>query len=142
MLRALITYGIVFGLGLTAFLIWEPTRIWLGPLLVILGLILLAKLSIEPSLRYTIHRWETTEKAVYSRSGWLVREWRAAPLSRVQTVDAIQGPLEQLFGLATLSITTASSSGSINISGLDYQTAEKIAQELSLVTQAVPGDAT
>ena len=43
-----------------------------------------------PPLRFRIHRWEITDEAVYTLSGWLVREWRIAPISRVQTVDTEQ----------------------------------------------------
>ena len=54
-----------------------------------------------PPLLYRIHRWEITDEAVYTLSGWLVREWRIAPISRVQTVDTERGPLQQLLKLAT-----------------------------------------
>jgi membrane protein YdbS with pleckstrin-like domain len=89
-----------------------------------------------------VHRWETTDLAVYGLSGWLVREWRVAPLSRVQTVDAVRGPLEQALGLATLRVTTASSSGAVQIRGLDHRLAAEIAERLTVVTERTPGDAT
>ena len=97
---------------------------------------------VEPFWRFRVHRWETTDTAVYARTGWVVREWRAAPLSRVQTVDATQGPLEQMLGLSTLSITTASSSGAVEISGLSRQTADRVAHELTEIAELIPGDAT
>jgi membrane protein YdbS with pleckstrin-like domain len=59
-------------------------------------------------VRFRIHRWEVTDEAVYTLSGWLVREWRIAPISRVQTVDTEHGPLQQLLRLATVTVTTAS----------------------------------
>jgi membrane protein YdbS with pleckstrin-like domain len=71
-----------------------------------------------------------------------VREWRVAPLSRVQTVDAVRGPIEQALGLATLRVTTASSSGAISIVGLDKDVAAELAERLTLVVERVPGDAT
>jgi len=95
-----------------------------------------------PPLLYRIHRWEITSEAVYTLSGWLVREWRIAPISRVQTVDTERGPLQQLLKLADLTVTTASARGPVKISGLDEQTATELARTLTETTQATPGDAT
>lgn len=95
-----------------------------------------------PPLRYRIHRWEVTDEAVYTLSGWLVREWRIAPISRVQTVDTERGPLQQLLGLATVTVTTASARGAVKIAGLGGPAADELARTLTATTQATPGDAT
>jgi uncharacterized protein len=95
-----------------------------------------------PSLLYRIHRWEVTPEAVYTLSGWLVREWRIAPISRVQTVDTEHGPLQQLLKLASVTVTTASARGPVKIRGLDERAAAELARLLTETTQATPGDAT
>ena len=95
-----------------------------------------------PRVRYRVHRWEVTDAAVYARSGWLTHEWRVAPLSRVQTVDARRSPLDQVFGLSTMRVTTASASGDVTIDGLDHQLAADLVEMLTARTQATPGDAT
>lgn len=95
-----------------------------------------------PAYWYRIHRWEVTEDAVYTRAGFVRQEWRAAPLSRIQTVDTTRGPLQQAFGLASLVVTTASSKGAVQVAGLDGERAADLAVELTRATQAVPGDAT
>jgi membrane protein YdbS with pleckstrin-like domain len=95
-----------------------------------------------PPLLYRIHRWEVTPEAVYTLSGWLVREWRIAPISRVQTVDTEHGPLQQLLKLASVTVTTASARGPVTIRGLDEQAAAELARLLTETTQATPGDAT
>lgn len=97
---------------------------------------------VVPPLRYRIHRWEVTGEAVYTLSGWLVREWRIAPISRVQTVDTEHGPLQQLLRLATVTVTTASARGAVKIAGLDAAAAAELARTLTATTQATPGDAT
>ena len=51
-----------------------------------------------PRVRYRIHRWESTDTAVYTQTGWLCRERRIAPMSRVQTVDFEQGAIGRLLG--------------------------------------------
>lgn len=142
MLQALVVPGLPLVGTVAAYVLWESARPWLVVLLVLAALATVVAIVVEPLWRYRVHRWETTDEAVYALTGWLVREWRVAPLSRVQTVDAIQGPVEQLLRLSTLRVTTASSSGAIEIGGLDKQTADRVAAELTRVAQLTPGDAT
>lgn len=106
------------------------------------GAVLLVYGIVVPPIKYRIHRWEITDEAVYTMSGWLVREWRIAPISRVQTVDTEGGPLQQLLKLANVTVTTASASGPVTINGLDARDAAELARTLTETTQATPGDAT
>jgi membrane protein YdbS with pleckstrin-like domain len=97
---------------------------------------------VMPRWRFRVHRWESTPEAVYTQSGWFDQEQRIAPISRIQTVDSERGPFEQLFGLANVTVTTASAAGPLKIHGLDRQTAERLVDELTAGTQANKGDAT
>jgi len=99
-------------------------------------------LSVMPRWRYRVHRWEVTDDAVYTQSGWLSQERRIAPISRVQTVDTERGPLEQLFKLANVTVTTASAAGPLRIHGLDRVTADNLVAQLTEVTGRSKGDAT
>ena len=98
--------------------------------------------SVMPRWRYRVHRWEITDEAVYTQSGWLDQERRIAPVSRIQTVDSARGPFEQLFGLVNVTVTTASAAGPLKIHGLDRETAERLVEQLTTNTQAERGDAT
>ncbi|WP_120002833.1 PH domain-containing protein [Nesterenkonia muleiensis] len=142
MLQSVVLSVPILAAAIVAYVLWEAARPWLVLAIVAASLLLIVGVAVEPLMRYRVHRWETTPEAVYARSGWLVREWRAAPLSRVQTVDALRGPLEQLLGLSTLRVTTASSYGAIDIGGLDQKTAARLAEDLTEITQQTPGDAT
>lgn len=101
-----------------------------------------AHLMVMPRWRYRVHRWEVTETAVYTQAGWLSQERRIAPISRVQTVDTARGPLEQLFGLANVTVTTASAAGPLRIHGLDRATADGLVAWLTEITGRSQGDAT
>ena len=101
-----------------------------------------AHLVVMPRWRYRVHRWEVTDTAVYTQSGWLSQEQRIAPISRVQTVDTDRGPLEQLFRLANVTVTTASAAGPLRIHGLDRATADDLVAQLTEVTSLSEGDAT
>jgi membrane protein YdbS with pleckstrin-like domain len=97
---------------------------------------------VAPLWRYRVHRWEVGAQAVYTRSGWLVQERRIAPISRVQTVDTHRGPLARLFGLADVTVTTASSAGAVRIVALDSAVADRIAAQLTDVAAIGERDAT
>ena len=97
---------------------------------------------VVPLWRYAVHRWEITETAVYTRTGWFTQESRVAPITRVQTVDTHRGPLEQLFGLATVTVTTASSAGAVRIVALDLDVAERTVQQLTEIAALHREDAT
>ncbi len=99
-------------------------------------------LLVMPQWRYRVHRWESTDQAVYTQTGWFTQERRIAPISRIQTVDSQFGVLEQLFGLANVTVTTASAAGPIRIHGLARDDAERLVAQLTSTTAATPGDAT
>jgi len=110
--------------------------------LVVTALLAAAHLTVMPRWRYRVHRWEVTDDAVYTQSGWLSQERRIAPISRVQTVDTERGPLEQLFKLANVTVTTASAAGPLRIHGLDRAIADGLVAHLTEVTSRSEGDAT
>jgi hypothetical protein len=95
-----------------------------------------------PTYRYRVHRWESTATAVYTQRGWLTRERRIAPMSRVQTVDLDQNVIDRVFGLANVTVTTASAAGPVRVDGLDRAVAERLVEELTRRTEDEPGDAT
>ena len=101
-----------------------------------------AHLAVMPQWRYRVHRWESTPHAVYTQAGWFSQQRRIAPISRIQTVDSERGPLEQLFGLSNVTVTTASAAGPLKIHGLDRETAQALVDHLARAIEATRGDAT
>jgi uncharacterized protein len=97
---------------------------------------------VAPLWRYRVHRWDIDANAVYTRTGWLVQERRIAPISRVQTVDTERGPLDQLFGLANVTVTTASSAGAVRIVALDSDVADRVVAQLTDIAALGGEDAT
>jgi uncharacterized protein len=120
----------------------SSARFWLLTPAVMIAVAGLPAVVALPRWWFRVHRWEVTDTAVYTRTGFFWQEWRVAPLSRIQTVDTRRGPLEQRFGLATVVVTTASARGAVTMPGLGHALAEAIAEQLTVTTQAVPGDAT
>ena len=122
----------VFTLGLYAVLglVWEPVPLtwWL---VTGLALALLAYVLLMPRWRYAVHRWEVTETAVYTQTGWWAVERRIAPMSRIQTVDYVEGVFSRMFGLATVTVTTASAAGALGIAALDRTLARELVERLT-----------
>jgi uncharacterized protein len=102
----------------------------------------LVHLVVMPQWRYRVHRWEITDTAVYTQAGWFNQERRIAPIARVQTVDTQRGPFEQVFGLANVTVTTASAKGPLKIHALDRATADHTVAWLTERAQASGGDGT
>ncbi|HWF82075.1 MAG TPA: PH domain-containing protein [Streptosporangiaceae bacterium] len=97
---------------------------------------------IMPRWRYRVHRWEVTDQALYTRSGWFSVHWRIAPINRIQTIDSHRSFGERLFGLANVTATTASAAGPVRIHGLDRDLADTLLDQLAVATGQAPGDAT
>jgi len=122
--------------------VWASARSPLAWALVAVVLLGGAYVAVMPRWRFRIHRWEITDDAVYTSAGWLSQEWRVAPMSRIQTVDTVRGPLQQLLGLSTVTVTTASAAGPLQVEGMDHREARDLVEQLTATTQATPGDAT
>jgi membrane protein YdbS with pleckstrin-like domain len=118
---------------------WFDVPVWAWPAYVALAA---AYTIAMPRVRYRIHRWESTDTAVYTQTGWLSRERRIAPMSRVQTVDFEQGPIDRLLDLASVTVTTASAAGPLRISAIDKVVADRLVEDLTRRTESDPGDAT
>ena len=99
-------------------------------------------LVLMPQWRFRVHRWEVSDTAVYTQSGWFDQERRIAPIARVQTVDTQRGPFEQLFRLSNVTVTTASAKGPIKIHALDVPVADEIVAWVTERAQAGGGDGT
>ena len=115
---------------------------WAGLVVLALALAAAVHAVLMPRIRFRVHRWEVSDTAVHTREGWIGRESRIAPISRVQTVDSRQGAIMRMFGLASITVTTASAAGPITIACLDDDTARRVVAQLTAITAATQGDAT
>jgi len=131
--------GAVACVALLIAILTTATPWWTLP---ILAAVVIGWVAVVPQWRYLVHRWETTDTAVYTQTGWWAIERRIAPMSRIQTVEYEEGAIERVFGLASVRVTTASSAGALSVSGLDKHTARRLVEELTRQADAVEGDAT
>ncbi len=122
---------------------FDKRMLWLHILIGAVTLLgALVSVAVMPTWRYRVHRWELGPQAVFTRTGWLVQERRIAPISRVQTVDTYRGPVDRLFGLANVTVTTASSAGAVHIIALDVDVADHLVAQLTDIAAIGAEDAT
>lgn len=118
-------------------LVWIFSRIADGPLLqaapaLVLVLTVLGTASTLLAAWEARRRgWALREHDLIYQSGLLVRRTTVLPFRRVQHVEALNGPLERVFGLLRLTCYTAGGlSADLVVAGLDVATAQRVRQFL------------
>jgi membrane protein YdbS with pleckstrin-like domain len=117
-----------------------PVLRWVVPVLV--AVYAVVAIGIRPFVRYRVHRWEVTADTVHALTGWLTRTWTLVPVARIQTVDVTRGALQQVFGLASVAVLTASSQGTVQVPHLEADVAQRVADDLARRAEAVRDEAT
>ncbi|MCA8941437.1 MAG: PH domain-containing protein [Planctomycetes bacterium] len=93
---------------------------------VLFGLMLVWNL-VRPTLAYRRWRFSIGDELMLMRYGIIYHEEKAIPISRLQHVDLTRGPVERLFGLATLVVFTAGTeAASFRLPGLAVLRAEEL----------------
>jgi membrane protein YdbS with pleckstrin-like domain len=124
--RSLILWG-TLTVGALFFdrLIFDGATLWVPPLLfAALGLFAVLVL---PERTYRRLRYRLTGRLLQVLRGWLVHSDTVVPLVRVQHLDVVRGPLEKMFGTATLVVHTAGTLNStVTVPGLAPDRAAEI----------------
>ncbi len=80
---------------------------------------------------YRVWGYAERDTDLYVRSGLLFRRLVAVPYGRMQVVEVESGPIERLFGLASVKLVTASASTDARIPGLDAAAAAVLRDRLT-----------
>ena len=136
------------GIAATLFVVFVPDDAggpvpllrWLVPIAAVLWAV--ATIGVRPWIRFRVHRWEVTADTVYTLTGWLTRTWTLVPIARIQTVDVTRNLLQQLFGLSTVAVLTASSQGTVRVWHLEADVAQRVADDLAHRAEQVRDQAT
>lgn len=92
-----------------------------------LPLVALISLSTAPQRIYSRLRYRLTDRFLQVLRGWLFHTDTIVPLVRVQHLDVTRGPLDKLFGTATLVVHTAGTHNSIvTLPGISPERAAEI----------------
>lgn len=82
--------------------------------------------------------WGYAERAedLLIRRGVMVRKLSVVPYGRMQFVDVTAGPIDRLFGLATVQLHTAAAATDAQIPGLDRADAARLRDHLAALGEA------
>jgi membrane protein YdbS with pleckstrin-like domain len=120
-----------------AILIWVLTDLTWVPLLILAvgAAILLLRLAL---IERTWRSWGYVEREddLYITHGVLFRSLVAVPYGRMQLVEVASGPLERAFGLATVTMKTASAETNASIPGLGPDEATRLRDRLTQLGEA------
>ena len=84
-----------------------------GLLSVLAVAVALSSIAVVPERRYRRLRYRLTERMLQSVHGWMFHTDTLVPFVRVQHLDVTRGPLDKMFGTASLVVHTAGTHNSI-----------------------------
>lgn len=131
MVTAELVAGVVV-LGIVAAL-WY---FWLGPhdvavgklVAVLVGLYTVFSMTVEPFVRFYRYRYAIDEECIDIKEGYFFVKRHIVPIERLHKLETAKGPIDQLFRVAKVTVTTAG--GDVTIRFLDEEKAEVIADTL------------
>ena len=92
-------------------------------------------LLVRPVLYYRFYRYIITDDRIDVRQGVIVRTHTVVPIERLHQVEVIRGPINGLFGLANVNVTTAG--GVAKIKFLENHVAESVVDGLNEVINKI-----
>jgi uncharacterized protein len=117
--------------------VWVLTgRWWIAMIILAVGaVLLLIRLAL---VERTWRSWGYVEREddLYITHGVLFRSLVAVPYGRMQLVEVASGPLERAFGLATVTMKTASAETNASIPGLIPDEASRLRDRLTELGEA------
>jgi uncharacterized protein len=86
--------------------------------------------------RYRSWGYAEREDDLLIRRGFLIRKLSVVPYGRMQFVDVTAGPVERVFGLATVKLHTAAAATDAKLPGLAAAEAERLRDRLAALGEA------
>ncbi|MCE4051777.1 MULTISPECIES: PH domain-containing protein [Bacillaceae] len=116
--EALLNGGILVVLGIVYYLdVYFDWKYWIGWIIIgLLGLTVLSAIwgiILEPSLKQKYWRYDVDEEFIQLKSGIWNKQHQLIPMTKVQSVELIQGPLLRKYELYSISVGTMGSSHKI-----------------------------
>ncbi|MFA6804132.1 MAG: PH domain-containing protein [Candidatus Methanomethylophilaceae archaeon] len=101
-------------------------------------LVYLIYMIVAPLLYYSHFRYIITSDRIDVRYGVIIIHHTVVPIERVHQVEVTRGPINNMLGLANVTVTTAG--GTADIRFLEISEAERIAEELNSLINKIIGD--
>lgn len=109
--------------------LFVPEDVAVGKIIsIILGIVILAHTAISPYFRFYRYSYKIDEEFIDIREGYLFVKRDIVPIERLHKMQTVRGPIDTLFGVAKVKVTTAG--GDVVIRFLEQEKAERIAEGL------------
>lgn len=117
---------------------WQFPALWVVLLLLVVWICLgIWMIAIYPRKKFIHTRWRFDELGLHIYQGVWWKKQYAVPRSRVQHMDVAQGPIQRKLDIASLILHTAgTSNASVTLTGIDYQQACEIRDQLLVQDQS------
>ena len=127
--------GVITGAVLLV-IIGAVTLFWLIPnnvtvgkwIAMALAVLVLADVLVSPWFRYHRYCYSINDECIDIREGYLFVKRNIVPIERLHKLQTARGPLDQIFRVAKVIVTTGG--GDVTISFLEEEKAEQIADSL------------
>ncbi len=122
--------GILLVAIIVACALWFiPENIMIGQVLsLVFGLLIIINAGISPYFRFHRYRYKIDEDFIDIREGYLFVTREIVPIERLHKMETVRGPIDTMFGVAKVKVTTAG--GDVTIRFLEQKKAERIAEGL------------
>lgn len=109
--------------------LFVPENVAVGKIIsIILGIVILVHTAISPYFRFHRYSYKIDEEFIDIREGYLFVTRDIVPIERLHKMQTVRGPIDTLFGVAKVKVTTAG--GDVVIRFLEQEKAEHIAEGL------------
>jgi membrane protein YdbS with pleckstrin-like domain len=133
LLWAVIAVPVTIGLTL---LLWLTANAAAGVITLVVCVVLSGAEWVLLRGRYRSWGYAEREEDLLIRQGFLFRRMSVVPYGRMQFVDVTAGPVERIFGLATVKLHTAAAATDAKLPGLANAEAERLRDRLASLGEA------
>ncbi|CAN5819038.1 hypothetical protein BH23ACT5_BH23ACT5_06530 [soil metagenome] len=131
-LEALVTAVVIVAAWAAARRFWEvEVTVWA---VVVVGVVMIGGAWMWAAVDHRRWGWRLSDDLFEVQRGVIVRQTALVPRSRIQNVTTSAGPLQNRFGLVTLTVHTAGArTRNVSVEDLDVGHAEAIRRRLGLI---------
>ena len=94
----------------------------------VLAVLVLFDVAVSPYFRYNRYRYSINDECIDIIEGYLFVKRNIVPIERLHKLQTKKGPIDQLFGVAKVIVTTGG--GDVTLEFLEEERAEQIAETL------------
>ena len=111
------------------FFLFIPENIVVGKTIsIVVGILIFIHTAISPYFRFHRYSYKIDEEFIDIREGYLFVTRNIVPIERLHKMQTVRGPIDTMFGVAKVKVTTAG--GDVVIRFLEQEKAERIAEGL------------